>query len=301
MNYHRLKEIDHISYLENEPLSQHTSFKIGGPADLFLIPEDRQALSEVIRICHEDNIPFFLIGNGSNMLIRDGGYRGVVISTEKLQGIDIDGERLTALAGDSLSQIAKVAQQAGLTGLEFASGIPGSLGGGLRMNAGAYDGELKDVVESAEVIFPDGHIETLGAEELHFGYRHSRFQEELLYMLSATLKLAPGDREAILAKMNDLNQRRRDKQPLEYPSAGSTFRRPQGYFAGKLIQDSGMQGARVGGAQVSEKHAGFVINRDHATAQDVLNLIKKVQDAVYDQFGVELKTEVIPIGEDPED
>lgn len=301
MNYQKLKEIDNINYIENEPLAEHTSFKIGGPADLFLIPEDGKALAEVIRICHEDDIPFFLIGNGSNMLIRDGGYRGVVVSTEKLQGIDIDGNRLTAQAGDSLASIAKAAQRAELTGLEFASGIPGTLGGGLRMNAGAYDGELKDVVESADVIFPDGHIETLSADDLHFGYRHSRFQEEPLYMLSATMKLAPGDGEAILARMMDLNQRRRDKQPLEYPSAGSTFRRPQGYFAGKLVQDSGMQGAMVGGAQVSEKHAGFVINRDHATAKDVLDLIKKVQDAVYDQFGVELKTEVIPIGEDPKD
>ena len=287
------------AYRADEPMKNHTSFQVGGPADIFLEPENEEEFARLVGICLDENIPFYVFGNGSNLLVRDGGYRGAVICTKKLHGIDIDGNTLTVHAGDSLKDTAAAAQAAGLTGLEFASGIPGSAGGGIRMNAGAYDGEMKDVVESVRVLDENGQIVEIPAEDLNFSYRHSLLQERPIWMLSARVALAPGDPESIQAKMDDLNGRRADKQPLEDPSAGSTFRRPQGYFAGKLVQDSGFQGVRVGGAQVSEKHAGFVINAGDATATDILTLIGNIQAQVKKQFGVDMRTEVIVIGEDP--
>ncbi len=296
--FEELKKINDVVYIENEPMKKHTSFEIGGPADLFAVPQTEEAFIELIREMDSKSIPFLVLGKGSNLLIRDGGIRGVVVSTEKLKGIERDGDRITAKAGNSLREISDAAIDAELSGFEFASGIPGTLGGGVRMNAGAYDGEMKDVVESVRLLDPEGNVVELESPDLHFAYRHSLLQEKPYYLLSATLRLTPGEKDEIRAKVEDLDERRSSKQPLEYPSAGSTFRRPKGYFAGKLIQDAGMQGKKVGGAQVSEKHAGFVINAGGATAKDVLDLIHEVQKQIKDQFGVDIETEVIPIGEE---
>ena len=283
---------------ENEPMKNHTSFKVGGPADLFLMPQTKAQLKAVLEICRASGQPFLVIGNGSNLLVRDGGYRGIIIETKALNRVVASGETITAEAGISLKALAAVAQKNSLTGLEFASGIPGTLGGAVTMNAGAYDGEMKQVIASIEVVTNEGSFKTIPVEACAFGYRSSILQQQPWVLVGVSLRLKKGDASAIKAKMDDLNARRRAKQPLNYPSAGSTFRRPEGYFAGKLIQDAGFKGRCVGGAQVSEKHSGFVINKGDATADDILALITLIQTGVQLRFGVELKTEVIVIGED---
>ncbi|PKM60594.1 MAG: UDP-N-acetylenolpyruvoylglucosamine reductase [Firmicutes bacterium HGW-Firmicutes-4] len=283
---------------ENEPMKNHTSFKVGGPADLFLMPQSRAELQAVLEICKESQNPLYIMGNGSNLIVRDKGYSGIIINTKALNQVETVGETLIAEPGISLKDLANVALKEKLTGLEFASGIPGSLGGAVTMNAGAYDGEMKGIIKNITVITEDGSLKTIPADQCNFGYRSSILQQHHWVLVSVELGLKNGDYQQIKAKMLDLNDQRQSKQPLEYPSAGSTFRRPVGYYAGKLVQDAGFRGYAIGGAQVSEKHSGFVINKGGATAADILNLIAAIQSAVKDQFDVDLKTEVIVIGND---
>ena len=283
--------------LVNEPMSKHTTFRIGGNADVFVSPEVSQ-VSDLIALAKEYEVPVTVIGNGSNLLVGDKGIRGLVLSFGKeAEAIHLEGNRMTVAAGTILAKAAAEAAKNSLAGLEFAAGIPGSLGGAIVMNAGAYGGEMKDVVISAKVLTPKGEIKELSNEELELSYRHSCIPEKDYIVLEATLELEPGEESAIREKMADFKNRRVEKQPLEYPSAGSTFKRPEGYFAGKLIQDANLRGYQVGGAQVSEKHCGFVINKGNATAADVLQLIQDVKRIVYDTFQVELEPEVKMIGE----
>ncbi len=282
----------------DENMSNHIHFKVGGPVDILLIPSKVNQVVETLKICKNENIPYFIIGNGSNLLVKDGGIRGVVIKLSNLLSIEVKDNTIKASSGTLLEDVSKKAVENSLTGFEFACGIPGSVGGAVFMNAGAYDGEIKNVIKEAEVLDIDGNIMVLSKEELELGYRTSKVMKDNLIVLSATFELAKGDKEKIQERVNELTEKRESKQPLEYPSAGSTFKRPEGYFAGKLIQDAGLKGASVGGAAVSEKHSGFVINKDGATAEDVLNLINHVQNEVKNQFGVELHTEVRIIGED---
>ncbi len=290
--------------LYNEPLRSHTTFRVGGNADAFLHVKNEEELKQILQLCHQKDIPYFVLGNGSNLLVSDEGYRGLIISIGKeLAQITTEGNRIVAQAGALLSSVAQTAAKNSLTGMEFASGIPGSIGGAVVMNAGAYDGEMKMIVESVTVLTGDGEIRVFSGEEMDFGYRTSRLKKdtgsykEKGIVLSVTLALKEGDRSAIYEKMNDLAGRRREKQPLEYPSAGSTFKRPEGMFAGKLIMDAGLRGYTVGGAQVSEKHCGFVINKDKATAADIYALILDVQEKVKETFGVALEPEVIFVGD----
>ena len=281
-----------------EPMKNHTTFRVGGPADYFVAPHTEEEIRKIVALCEEKEIPWFVTGNGSNLVVSDEGYHGVILSVYKnFQGIEVEGNRIRAKAGSMLVSISRAAREAGLSGMEFASGIPGTLGGGVRMNAGAYGGEMKQIVESAEVLTSEGEVLNLTNEELGMGYRTSVIAKNDYVALSAVLKLEKGDRQEIRAYMEDLKERRVTKQPLEFGSAGSTFKRPEGYFAGKLIQDSGMQGYRVGDAQVSEKHCGFVINRGNATAAEVMQLMKDVADRVEEKFGVRLEPEVRRIGE----
>jgi len=281
----------------NESMKKHTTFRIGGNADMFVSPELKQ-VPEIISLARECNVPVTIIGNGSNLLVGDKGIRGLVVSFGKPSDvIRIENTRMIIGAGTLLSRAAAEAAKNGLSGLEFAAGIPGTLGGAMVMNAGAYDGEMKDVVVEAKVLTPEGQIKDLMLDELDLSYRHSCIPEKGYIVLSATVELQSKEEVLIRAKMDDYKARRIEKQPLEYPSAGSTFKRPEGYFAGKLIQDAGLRGYTVGGAQVSEKHCGFVINKDNATASDVLNLIKDVKEKVYEQFKVEIEPEVKMIGE----
>ena len=284
-------------FLTDEPMSRHTTFQTGGPADYYLMPEEGQT-AEIIRLCREETVPFYIIGNGSNLLVGDKGFRGAVIEIgSRISEISREENIICARAGVSLARLAREAAGAGLTGLEFASGIPGTVGGAVVMNAGAYGGEMKDVVAWALILTEDGQLKKLSAGELHLSYRHSIVTEEGGIVLQAAFRLEPGDKEAIWDRMEELRRKRAEKQPLEYPSAGSTFKRPEGYFAGKLIMDTGLRGYRVGDAQVSEKHCGFVINRGQATAADIVKLIQDVRAAVRQQFGVELEPEVKMIGE----
>lgn len=277
----------------DEPMSRHTTFRTGGPAALYVIPSDEKQLSDVVKSCNAAGIRYYVIGNGSNLLVRDEGFDGVIIEIGKrMSGIDIDGDELTAQAGAALAVIASAARDAGLTGLEFASGIPGNLGGACVMNAGAYDGQMRDVLVSVRLMDRDGEFFEENADGVDLSYRHSNIPERELTVVSAVMKLQKGDKEEISSKMKELNARRTQKQPLEYPSAGSTFKRPEGYFAGKLIQDAGMQGYSVGGAQVSEKHAGFVINKGGATAGDIISLTGDVIRVVREKFGVTLEREI---------
>lgn len=282
---------------EKEPMSKHTTFRIGGPADIFLTPKVSQVL-DVLKLAKEEHVPVTVIGNGSNLLVADKGIRGLVISFGKeAEEIQIEGTRMTVAAGTILAKVAAEAARNSLTGLEFAAGIPGSIGGAIVMNAGAYGGEMKDVVIGAKVLTPEGEIKELTKEELEFAYRHSCIPEKEYIVLEATLELMPGEEEKIRETMNDFKNRRIEKQPLEYPSAGSTFKRPEGHFAGKLIQDAGLCGYRVGGAQVSEKHCGFVINTGDATANDVRQLMEDVKRIVFDKYQVKLEPEVKMLGE----
>lgn len=283
--------------LTEEPMRKHTTFRLGGSADYFLCPTTGVQVAELIHICREENIPYFVLGNGSNLLVSDQGYRGAVIQIYKnMNEIRIEGTQIYVQAGALLSATAKKALEAKLTGMEFASGIPGTVGGAAVMNAGAYGGEMKDILKSVTVLTDEGEILVLDASELHFGYRTSIIKEKRYIVLEAVIQLCPGERESILNRMEELKVQRVTKQPLEYPSAGSTFKRPEGYFAGKLIQDAGLRGYRVGGAQVSEKHCGFVINTGDASASDVWQLICDVQEKVYEQFQVRLEPEVKLLG-----
>ena len=283
---------------QQEPMSRHTTFRIGGPADFYLCPHSTKEVQEIVEICKEENLPYFVLGNGSNLLVSDKGYRGVVIQLWKnFSDITVKDCCIQAKAGALLSKVATEALEAGLTGMEFASGIPGTIGGAAFMNAGAYGGEMKDIIKSVKVLDTQGEVRVLPKEELKMGYRTSIVKEKGYTVLSVELELSKGNREEIRNTMEDLKERRTSKQPLEMPSAGSTFKRPEGYFAGKLIMDSGLRGFSVGGAQVSEKHCGFVVNKGGATAMDVLNLIREVQRRVKEQFGVDLETEVRFLGE----
>ena len=292
------KLLGETKVLTAEPMASHTTFRIGGPADFFVLPENVEELTCVLKLCAEEGVPYFILGNGSNLLVGDKGFRGVVIQLYKnFDGIEIQGTTIKARAGAMLIRVAKEAAGAGLTGLEFASGIPGTMGGAMVMNAGAYGGEMKDVVTSVLVLTKEGEIRTLTSEEMNFRYRGSVIEDEGYIVLETVMELKEGDPVVIRSRMEELLLQRRTKQPVEYPSAGSTFKRPEGYFAGKLIMDAGLRGYQVGGAKVSEKHCGFVINAGGATAADVMQLMKDVSEKVEEKFGVGLEPEVKRIGQ----
>lgn len=290
--------LDEKQILTNEPMSRHTTFRIGGPADCFLMPENYEELGGILKICREEEVPCFVLGNGSNLLVSDDGYRGVVVQMfRNMSDVEVCGRMIRAQAGASLAAIAAAAKNASLTGFEFAAGIPGTLGGAVVMNAGAYGGEMKQVLHQVTVMNREGEIITLSVNQLELGYRTSIVKTAGYYVLEAVILLEEGDPEAIRARMKELQELRTSKQPLEYPSAGSTFKRPEGYFAGKLIMDSGLAGYQIGGAQVSEKHCGFVINKGNATARDVLLLMAHIIKTVQDNYGVTLQPEVKFLGE----
>ena len=283
--------------LRDEPMSRHTTFRVGGPADMMFFPSMEQQISAALKLARDYHVPALVVGNGSNLLVRDGGVIGLVIVLgERFSHIEIHDNILTAQAGASLNKVAAAAQSAGLSGLEFASGIPGTLGGGCAMNAGAYGGELKDVLVWADVLL-DGELRRLSRDEMEMGYRSTMPLRRGAIVLSACFELRQDDPEAIQERMRDLANRRREKQPLNLPSAGSTFKRPEGHFAGALIEQCGLKGCTIGGAQVSEKHAGFIVNVGEATAADILRLIAHVQEVVLAQTGVQLETEVRVLGE----
>ena len=280
-----------------EPMAGHTTFRIGGPADCFVQLEDEEQLRKVRRYLGLAGVPFFVLGNGSNLLVDDAGYRGVVLQIgQKMSDISVQGCHIIAKAGATLRQVAVAALEHGLTGFEFASGIPGTVGGGVVMNAGAYGGEMSQVVDQVRVVSKEGESMELDNDTMEFRYRGSVIRGSAFTVTEVTFRLEPGDREAIRAKMEELAARRREKQPLEYPSAGSTFKRPEGHFAGKLIMEAGFAGYRIGGAQVSEKHCGFVINTGDATARDVRALIEEIQARVKERFRVDLEPEIVFLG-----
>ncbi len=286
------------SVLADERMDRHTSFRIGGPADFFVMPEDELSLTKVLHYCTERGIPSYIMGNGSNLLVMDTGFRGVIIQLWKNFGsFQVQGTSIQARCGAMLSALSRAAQEHALTGLEFASGIPGTLGGAAVMNAGAYGGEFKDVAQKVRVLDPKEGIRELSCEQMQFGYRTSAAAANGYIILGADLHLEEGDPDQIKSRMEELKEARTSKQPLELPSAGSTFKRPQGYFAGKLIMDAGLRGYRVGGAMVSPKHCGFVVNAGNATCADVLTLMKDVRSRVYQSFGVWLEPEVKLLGE----
>ncbi len=283
---------------KQELMSGHTTFRTGGPADFFVTPDSAEMTERLISLCKEEKIPYYMIGNGSNLLVGDRGIRGVVIQTQKeMQQIRTEGNVIRAQAGALLSKIAAEALSQELTGFEFAAGIPGTLGGACVMNAGAYGGEMKQVLREVTLLDEKGKLCRMKTDELELGYRTSRIAKEGYIVLEAAIELEKGDPTGIRQTMDDLKNRRVEKQPLEYPSAGSTFKRPEGYFAGKLIEDAGLRGFSVGGAQVSEKHCGFVINKEKATSADILALIEKVTEIVWERFRVKLEPEVKMIGE----
>lgn len=280
-----------------EPMKKHTTFRVGGPADVLVQP-DETALAAILALCRQYHVSYSFIGNGSNLLVGDKGIRGVVIEmTDPMGNIEVDGTKITAQAGAMLSKIANTAASNGLGGMEFAAGIPGSVGGAVVMNAGAYGGEMKDIIEKVYVLDENGAQLELDRDALDLGYRHSCIPEKKYIVTKVVLELVPRNEAEIRSEMKELNEKRAEKQPLQYPSAGSTFKRPEGYFAGKLIMDAGLRGYQVGGAQVSEKHCGFVINKGDATAADICQLMRDVSDKVQAQFGVVLEPEVKMIGE----
>lgn len=282
---------------ENEPMKTRTTFRVGGEAKLLVEISSADELTKLVPYLIRMGEPYYVKGNGSNLLVGDKGYNGVILEiASKMNSIKVDGTKITASAGVLMSQIAKAALENSLTGFEFASGIPGTIGGGVVMNAGAYDGELKDVVTSVTVCDPDGEIYTLDNKDMEFGYRTSAIKKRPFTVLEVTIELSSGNHDDIQNKMSELNEKRRTKQPLEYPSAGSTFKRPTGYFAGKLIMDAGLRGFSIGGAAVSEKHCGFVINKGGATAADVYEVIVEVQERVKDKFDVILEPEIVFLG-----
>ena len=282
---------------EKEPMKQHTTFRVGGPADVLVTPSAEE-LPEIVALCQKFGVPYYIVGNGSNLLVGDKGIRGVVIEmTSRMGDIVCEGETVIAGAGASLGRVAAKAAEEGLTGIEFAAGIPGTVGGAVVMNAGAYGGEMKDIITSVLVMDEFGEKKELSTRELDFSYRHSCIPEKRYIVLRITMRLRKGCTDEIRAKMSELREMRISKQPLEYPSAGSTFKRPEGYFAGKLIMDAGLRGFQVGGAQVAEKHCGFVINKDNASAADIYRLMQEVTAKVEAEFGVTLEPEVKMLGE----
>ena len=278
-------------------MKNYTTFKIGGLADIMVKPENKEQLSTILQVCAKEKVPYYILGNGSNLLVSDAGYRGVIIQLyNQLAENTVEDNRITAQSGALLARIAAKALENELTGFEFAHGIPGTLGGAVVMNAGAYGGEMKHVIASCEVMTPEGEILKLSNEELELGYRTSVIQKKVYFVLEASFILEAGDKEKIQELMKDYAGRRRDKQPLDKPSAGSTFKRPEGYFAGKLIMDSGLRGFQVGGAMISDKHCGFVVNTGEATCEDVIHLIQEVKRIVKEKFDVELEPEVKMLG-----
>lgn len=282
-----------------EPMSRHTTFRIGGNADIFVTPGSISEIEQILRCCEEQSVPYYVIGNGSNLLVGDGGIRGVVIQIgAEFAEVEVgEDDTIWVQAGCLLSKVANAAMEHALTGMEFASGIPGTIGGAVMMNAGAYGGEMKDIVECVTVLTPDGEVQIIPQDQMEFGYRESIISKRNYIVLEAKLHLNKGVPEEISMKMKELNEARRKKQPLEYPSAGSTFKRPEGYFAGKLIMEAGLSGYRVGDAQVSEKHCGFVVNRGHATAEEVVTLMNDVIHQVEEAHQVRLEPEIRKIGE----
>lgn len=303
MNHHHLHDklvsiTSEENVIINKPLKDHTYTRLGGDADFFVTPETYQQVQQIVKLSKELDVPFTLLGNGSNLIIKDGGIRGIVLSLVKLNDIKTKDTEITSQSGAKIIHVSERALSEHLTGLEFACGIPGSVGGALFMNAGAYGGEIKDILTSTIVVDSQGEMHTLTAEQLDLKYRSSNIPDKGYIVLEATFKLAEGKYEDIKAVMDDLTYKRESKQPLEYPSCGSVFKRPPGYYAGKLIQDSGLQGKQIGGAQVSLKHAGFIVNKDGASAKEYIDLIHFVQKTVMDKYGVTLEREVKIIGED---
>jgi len=292
-----LQQSLNLEILTDEPLSKHTSFRIGGPAEIFVRPKTKEEFCSLWDVCSQHQIPTTILGDGTNVLVSDSGLKGVVVVTNKMNSITIEEDEITAQAGARLSKLAETACNEGLAGLEFASGIPGTVGGAVCMNAGAYGSEIKDVCALVTMIV-NGEVKTLTNEQMGFDYRKSIVQQGRMVIVEATFKLQKGNTQEIREKMNDLNTRRRTTQPLDFPSAGSTFKRPVGYFAGKLIQDSGLRGFSIGGAQVSEKHTGFIINKGGATANDVIALIKAVREKVHADSGIWLEPEIKMFGDD---
>lgn len=285
--------------LYNEDMKNHTTFKIGGPVDVMIIPTKEEEIIDCIKFLREKDIEFLIMGNGSNLLVKDGGIRGVVVKLGKeFSSVEATDNNIYCESGALLSTISNVALKHSLKNFEFASGIPGTIGGGITMNAGAYGGEMKDVVKKVRVLDKNNEVKEYSNEDMNFRYRNSRVWEEGLIVLGVELSLDKGDYDSIKDTIIDLNHKRTSKQPIEYPSGGSTFKRPEGYYAGKLIDDSGLRGLRHGGAMVSEKHCGFVINVDNATCKDVLHLIQVIQKIVMDKYGVKLKREIKLLGED---
>ena len=292
---------EQVEILEAEPMKNHTTFRIGGPADALALPKTPEEVAEVVRFCHEHAQPYYVLGNGSNLLVSDEGYRGIVLQLYRnFNDIQVNGEMITVQSGAMLAAVARTAYQNGLTGLEFASGIPGTIGGAVVMNAGAYGGEMKHVLREVTVLTKEGEVLAIPAKALELGYRTSVIPKNGWIVLGAVLQLKKGDPEQILARMEELKEQRITKQPLDLPSAGSTFKRPEGYFAGKLIMDAGLRGFTVGGAQVSEKHCGFVVNRGNATAADVWELICEVKRRVKEMTGVELEPVLKLLGDFPQ-
>lgn len=282
----------------DEPMKNHTSFKVGGPVDILVTPESYDEIVKVIKLCNEEDMTYYIIGRGSNLIVRDGGFRGMVIKLTKLDKIKVEDERLIVQSGVDLCKVSEAALENSLKGFEFACGIPGTVGGAVTMNAGAYNGEISQVIESALVVDKNGKLITLNKEELELGYRMSAIQKYGYTVLEVTFKLVKGEYSSIKERIDDLTKKREDKQPLEYPSAGSTFKRPEGHYTGKLIEESKLKGFSIGGAQVSEKHAGFIINKGDATAKDILDLIAYIQNTIKVNFDVELHPEVRIIGEE---
>ncbi len=289
-----LKENIHLQ----EAMAAHTTFRVGGPAECFIEIEDAQQLQKIQKYLYQVEYPFVVVGNGSNLLVSDSGYQGIVLQIgKKMSKIDVAGNVITAQSGASMAQVAAAAWQNGLTGLEFASGIPGTVGGGVVMNAGAYGGELSQVVTEVQVLDKNSEFLTLDNDTMEFGYRRSTIRRKPFIVTEVVFELSPGNPADIRAKMDELAVKRREKQPLEFPSAGSTFKRPEGYYAGELIMNAGLRGFQVGGARVSDKHCGFVINAGYASAADIMDVIWEVQRRVKERFGVELEPEVVFLGE----
>lgn len=282
----------------NEPMKNHTTMKVGGNCDCLVLPESIEEIKNIITYAKENKIDYYVIGNGSNLLVIDEGVHALIIKiTNKFAKVDVIGEEIIATSGASMPIVSINARKNSLTGFEFACGIPGTIGGGVRMNAGAYGGEIADIFVEATYLDTDGSIKNISKEKMNFGYRHTYFSDNPeLIILSAKFKLKKGSQEEIAKKMEENAVARRTKQPLEYPNFGSVFKRPEGYFVGKLVSDSGLRGYTIGGAQVSEKHTGFIVNKNNATCKDIVELIRYVQKSVYEKYGVHLKTEVVFIG-----
>ena len=287
----KLKQIQNLKVEENVMLKKYTTFKVGGPANIFVTPRTKQALMNLTQIINETDQSYFVLGKGSNIIVGDKGYNGIIIYTGQLDKIKVDNNTIVAQSGATLKDIAEIAQDYSLTGMEFASGIPGSLGGAVFMNAGAYGGEMNDIIQKVSAVDQKGQKKVMPKKELNLSYRSSIFQENEYIILDAFLKLTKGNKDDIRAKMDKLERKRKNKQPLEYPSAGSSFKRPKDHYTGPLIEKANMKGYQIGGAQVSEKHAGFIVNKGNATAQDIVKLIQKIQKEVYAISGVKLKPE----------